>query len=298
MSDPWKIAAWRFEIISALLDPNLTEAQKRRIIRERTMRAVQWPNSPDKKPIGSSTLFQWLKHYREKSFLGLMPKVRKDKGLPRSDRSQQVSYALGLLSNLSSVHKEPVARLGFAEHFEAVAYSCELGYRKPDPRLYLDLGQRLAAAPGATLVVGDSLKNDVVVPRELGMRALRVSGSHGEGALGEVAELGWMSLADGEPRRLLGNGDRIELSDLDTRSIIKAVFYEFLGKSPSRMKTIWMKNMLSGDGDPPESFASERELLDWVASTPGAIGYIDRRSVSGDVVTLVVIPFEDGPPPR
>ena len=35
MSDPWQIATWRFEMISALLDAKLTEAQKRRIIRQR-----------------------------------------------------------------------------------------------------------------------------------------------------------------------------------------------------------------------------------------------------------------------
>jgi len=84
-------------MISALLDAKLTEAQKRRIISEQTRRAVQWPNSPEKRPIGKSTFFRWLQNYREKGFLGLMPKVRKDKGLARSDRSLQVSYALGLL---------------------------------------------------------------------------------------------------------------------------------------------------------------------------------------------------------
>ena len=97
MSDSWEIAAFRFEMISPLLDDNLTEAQKRRIIRDRTRRAVQWPCSSEKKPIGRSTLFRWLKDYREKGFLGLMPKVRKDKGVARTDRSQQVNYALGLL---------------------------------------------------------------------------------------------------------------------------------------------------------------------------------------------------------
>ena len=77
MSDPWEIATWRFEMISALLDRNLIRAQKRRIIRERTKQAVQWPNSAELKPIGKSTLLRWLKDYREEGFLGLMPKVRK-----------------------------------------------------------------------------------------------------------------------------------------------------------------------------------------------------------------------------
>ena len=77
MSNPWEIATWRFEMISALLDVKLTEAQKRRLIRERTTRAVQWPNSPEKRPIGKSTLFRWLQNYREKGFLGLDAKGQK-----------------------------------------------------------------------------------------------------------------------------------------------------------------------------------------------------------------------------
>ena len=86
MSNSWQIATWRFEMISALLDANLTQAQKRRIVRDRTKRAVKWPHSSQDKPIGKSTLFRWLQNYREKGFLGLMPKARKDKGLPRSDQ--------------------------------------------------------------------------------------------------------------------------------------------------------------------------------------------------------------------
>jgi transposase InsO family protein len=100
MSDSWEIAAWRFEMISPLLDENLSGAHKRRILKERTKRAVQWPFSEDgriEKPIGRSTLLRWLKNYREEGFVGLLPKARKDKGLARDDRSVYVDYALGLL---------------------------------------------------------------------------------------------------------------------------------------------------------------------------------------------------------
>ena len=97
MSDPWKIATWRFEMISPVLDQSLSRAEKRRIMRQRTKCAVQWPDSPDERPIGRSTFLKWVKRYREQGFLGLMPKVRSDKGQPRSDRSKQIDYALGLL---------------------------------------------------------------------------------------------------------------------------------------------------------------------------------------------------------
>ena len=103
MYDSWKIAYWRYEMISPLLDEKLSRQQKRRLTRERTEKNVCWPSSdgddlaPVRKPIGRSTLFRWIKDYREKGFAGLLPETRKDKGLARSDRSVYVDYALGLL---------------------------------------------------------------------------------------------------------------------------------------------------------------------------------------------------------
>lgn len=97
MSNPWQIATWRFEMISPLLDKGINKAQRRRIVRERIKCAVQWPDSDDSRPIGKSTLMRWLKDYNEQGFLGLMPKARKDKGLARSNRENEVNYALGLL---------------------------------------------------------------------------------------------------------------------------------------------------------------------------------------------------------
>ncbi len=103
MSDPWEIATWRYEMISPLLDESLSIQQKRLLLKQRTKRGVFWPCSEDDgdeatgKPISRSTLFRWLNDYREKGFTGLLPKTRKDKGLPRDDRSVYVDYALGLL---------------------------------------------------------------------------------------------------------------------------------------------------------------------------------------------------------
>lgn len=85
------------------------------------------------------------------------------------------------------------------------------------------------------------------------------------------------------------NGEPIILIDLKPKTDIKLTFYDFLGKSASRMKSIWMRNMLTGEGKPPEAMGSQEDLLQKVASTPGAIGYIDNNLVTGDVITLTVI---------
>ena len=80
--------------------------------------------------------------------------------------------------------------------------------------------------------------------------------------------------------------------DLKPRGDIRKTFYKYLGKSSSRMKSIWMKNMLSGEGDPPESVKSEEEILEKVASTPGAIGFVNHVLVNSDVKTLLVIEID------
>lgn len=88
------------------------------------------------------------------------------------------------------------------------------------------------------------------------------------------------------------NGAPIIVLDLKPKSVVKDTFYNYLGKSSSRMKSIWMKNMLSGEGQPPQAQASEQEVLETVAKTPGAIGYVNRTLVTTAVVELVVIPVE------
>ena len=59
------------------------------------------------------------------------------------------------------------------------------------------------------------------------------------------------------------------------------------------MKSIWLKKMLSGEGDPPEALKSESEVLQKVSSTPGAIGFVSEANISDDVKVLTVIPRKD-----
>lgn len=90
-------------------------------------------------------------------------------------------------------------------------------------------------------------------------------------------------------------GEPIVLVDLKEKTAAKIAFYRFLGMSLSRMKSIWMKNMLAGEGSPPKSIESEEQLLQHVASTPGAIGYASlpmARQAAG-VVTLLEIPEQN-----
>ena len=86
------------------------------------------------------------------------------------------------------------------------------------------------------------------------------------------------------------DGVRVMVKDLKVKGEVRDAFYEFLGKRPSRMKSIWLKRMLSGEGERPESLTSEEDMLASVAKTPGAIGFISKAKVTDSVKLLLLIP--------
>ncbi len=85
------------------------------------------------------------------------------------------------------------------------------------------------------------------------------------------------------------NSKPIIVFDLKPKNEVKDLFYEYVAKNTARMKSIWMKKMLSGDGDPPESVISEEEMLKKVENTPGSIGFISLNKIKGNVKTIAII---------
>jgi ABC-type phosphate transport system substrate-binding protein len=88
------------------------------------------------------------------------------------------------------------------------------------------------------------------------------------------------------------DGAQVLVTDLSEKGPVRDRFYEFLDKRPSRLKSIWLRNMLSGEGEPPESVATEAAMLERVAGTPGALGFVGRAQVSEAVKVLLLIVTE------
>lgn len=89
---------------------------------------------------------------------------------------RQRSYRLGLVSNLTlrpNLVREDLERLGIAQHLEAAVFSSEVGFRKPDPRIFREALERLKAEPSVTVFVGDRLFDDINGARAVGMRAVQ-----------------------------------------------------------------------------------------------------------------------------
>jgi ABC-type phosphate transport system substrate-binding protein len=95
----------------------------------------------------------------------------------------------------------------------------------------------------------------------------------------------------GDDRRW-DDGVPVTVLDLKEKNEAKKALYQYLGKSTSRMKSIWIKRMLAGEGDPPEAMESEDEMLQKVASTPGAVGFVSESKVTNEVKILAIIARE------
>lgn len=62
----------------------------------------------------------------------------------------------------------------------------------------------------------------------------------------------------------------------------------YVGDSPEEFRVRWRKAVFTGQGAMPKEFASESAMLDYVAATPGAIGYVSRV-IDPDAVKVLVI---------
>lgn len=96
-----------------------------------------------------------------------------EEGLPRmlSDL-RAAGLALGLISNTfvpSQVLDRHLAEEGLLEHLPVRVYSCDVGYRKPDCRIFEAALSRAGLAAAETLFVGDSPKADIGGARRTGM---------------------------------------------------------------------------------------------------------------------------------
>ncbi|TWT08827.1 HAD family hydrolase [Reyranella sp. CPCC 100927] len=103
-------------------------------------------------------------------------------------------FSLGIVANQPLTLAAKLERLGMAGLFDSADGSAQLGFHKPDPRLFLTVCARLGAVPADCLMVGDRIDNDIVPARLLGMRTVRFrAGRHAA-----QAPRSWTELPDAD----------------------------------------------------------------------------------------------------
>jgi putative hydrolase of the HAD superfamily len=86
------------------------------------------------------------------------------------------SLKIGLICNTGRgpghALRELMRREGVLDYFDATVFSDELGYGKPNPRIFLTAAERLELEPSNILHVGDNVENDVRGAQSAGMKTL------------------------------------------------------------------------------------------------------------------------------
>ncbi len=85
------------------------------------------------------------------------------------------------------------------------------------------------------------------------------------------------------------DGTHITPVDFKGKNEIKKVFYNFLGRSANDIKRDRLRIILAGEGNPPLTASTAKEILNKVVSTAGAIGYAPLEMVQEDEVKIIKI---------
>jgi putative hydrolase of the HAD superfamily len=92
-------------------------------------------------------------------------------------RLRDLGVRLGLVTNGTSVdQRDKIERFQLARYFDHVFVEGEIGYGKPDERVYRRALQAFAARPADTWFVGDNLEWDVAAPQRIGLYTIWVDG--------------------------------------------------------------------------------------------------------------------------
>lgn len=84
------------------------------------------------------------------------------------------------------------------------------------------------------------------------------------------------------------NGDKIVFVVQDRTDTADAFLKAYIRKSASQYDNYWKKQVFTGKGKAPKSFSSDQELAEFVANTPGAIGYVSSGANANDTKTISV----------
>lgn len=101
--------------------------------------------------------------------------------MPILDRLREEKVRLVVVSNWDDTIHDVLEMLGISERFEFVLSSLEVGYEKPDPRIFAVAVRRLGYEPYQIAHVGDNPKDDVMGARFAGMFPIYLDRQSSEG---------------------------------------------------------------------------------------------------------------------
>ncbi|MEW6766269.1 MAG: hypothetical protein AB1344_10860 [Pseudomonadota bacterium] len=91
--------------------------------------------------------------------------------------------------------------------------------------------------------------------------------------------------------RTLPNGQAALPLEQEADAPERRQFYlKLLNKRPEEIHAYWARLRFSGRTEPPRAISGREDYLREIASTPGAIGYAERRALTRDLRILLSLP--------
>jgi ABC-type phosphate transport system substrate-binding protein len=84
------------------------------------------------------------------------------------------------------------------------------------------------------------------------------------------------------------DNQKINFTALNGGACHEAFLKQDVGRTDFQFQNYWKKQIFTGQGQPPRSFGSDAELVDYVSRTTGAIGYSCTQPDTGKVKILTI----------
>lgn len=88
------------------------------------------------------------------------------------DKLRSSGMKLGLVSNTPPTSQYILDNLDLRKRFDVIVFSCDVGFLKPDPRIFKLALEQLETPPENTVLVGDKIRTDILGGAILGMRSI------------------------------------------------------------------------------------------------------------------------------
>ena len=84
------------------------------------------------------------------------------------------------------------------------------------------------------------------------------------------------------------DNSRVTFVVLKTPELMDTFMRQFVGKSSFQFDNYWKYQTFTGKGSPPRAFDNAADLIDFVAGTDGAVGYVSKDAPINNVKEIAV----------
>jgi ABC-type phosphate transport system substrate-binding protein len=80
----------------------------------------------------------------------------------------------------------------------------------------------------------------------------------------------------------------IPVDQQESSPVRAAVLHDLFGRSATAIRNYWQQQIFSGRAVPPVEKASDEEVMTFIQSSPGAIGYVSESAHVGKLIVVVI----------